>query len=106
MRFIHLKDEAHYYNAEKEGVQLLVSLYTDEDWQGDGHGLLLRNDRVEYHDLSHCSCFGPFETDSWIDKKPELMTVAEFKEQNSGVIKSWPDELGDRFLEELTLLGY
>jgi hypothetical protein len=56
---IHLADEAYGCDGE-----IVVTDYHIGDYCGDGSALVLGPDnKVREYNLSHCSCYGPFDND-------------------------------------------
>lgn len=101
MKVIHLNEEAYYYPDDMfKDADLMVTDYETQPYEGSGDALVLRKNKVEYYYLGHCSCYGPFENGS-----AEIVSLEEFKNQNSEVTNRWSDKLAKIFLEEIEKLS-
>lgn len=41
------------------GATAIIYKYTQDDYEGYGHALILINGQWYLHDMGHCSCYGP-----------------------------------------------
>lgn len=66
MHAVHLADTPYFDDCELEHVVLLVTEYFSGEYEGDGWALaLMDNGHVREYNLSHCSCYGPFESQGY-----------------------------------------
>lgn len=94
MKEIHLQDTPYY--CQVADADLVVSEYEIGDYCGSGEALVYRKGLVEYWNLSHCSCYGPFD-----GGPTRTITLDDFKQENSTVLAQWSDKLGYTFLANL-----
>lgn len=99
-QIIHLKDDpGSDYNDRLTGSKLVVSKYEAHPWDGNGDLLSYREGKVEYFDLSHCSCYGPLN-----DGPRAVYTPEEFLTRNANAQAEWHDEVGKVFRSKLLAL--
>ena len=100
MIVIHLNDSTYgAWNIDDPKLLLVVTNYEIGDYCGSGDALLYRDGMIEYYNLGHCSCYGPFENG------PEFVIgLDNFRDQNEVASCYWDAKLGDAFLKELELL--
>ncbi len=94
MNIVHLQDDPYASDAEFENATVVVTKYEEGSYEGSGDALIFRNNLVEYYNLSHCSCYGPFE-----DGPDQSYSLEAFKEQNQLATCPWADDLAAKFLE-------
>lgn len=93
MNLVHL-DEDPYIGGEFDDADIVVTKYETGSYCGSGDALALRGGNVEYWNLGHCSCYGPFD-----GGPDETMSLDDFKKQNESAACSWPDDVAAKFLE-------
>ncbi|MFX1445768.1 MAG: hypothetical protein ACFFHV_20320 [Promethearchaeota archaeon] len=47
---------------ERLGIDFIVYYYEDGGYEGLGVAFLKWNNKWYYHNMEHCSCYGPFDT--------------------------------------------
>ena len=95
MKEIHLKDDLDV--TVDEELDLVVTDYTagSYDGSGDALGYSSKSNRVYHWNLSHCSCYGPF------DGGPMEYLLEDFLDFAGSVYNEWSDELDATFRLEL-----
>ncbi len=83
-------DEAYDEPSNNIDYKWLVYWYEVRDYCGDGQAVALGVDgRLYYYDLSHCSCYGPFDE---FGKNRASISVQDYLNATS-VYENWSEEI-------------
>lgn len=86
-------DEYDRDRLKKDKVDIFVYWYASGSYEGSGKAIFCVGNKWFYHDLGHCSCYGPIENISYSNPKD---TVQELYDNCSDELKKELKPVYDR----------